>query len=65
MADDVRKCQRCGNLHVGAPSLAPLPTLNVCPSCGTFTVVRVMREMGEMTDPDDRADPSEWGSLGQ
>jgi hypothetical protein len=35
--------------------------MHLCPLCGTFAVVR---DLGEMHGPDDRADPSDWGGIG-
>lgn len=53
----VRQCPRCGHTTIGTP-IIPAGALYVCVLCGTFNLAR---ELGEMTSPDDRADPDEWG----
>jgi hypothetical protein len=51
-------CRRCGYQQ-----LAPQPLLGrysaaiVCPRCMGI----VVRELGELAGPDERADPEEWG----
>lgn len=52
---------RCGHRHIGSPLLKPLPSLHLCPQCGTFLVIR---ELGENAHPDDKAGTDEWGHLG-
>ena len=61
MADPIIRCARCG-LRMPAP--APLPgglrPVSVCTVCHGLIVC----EQGEMDSSDDRADPTDWGSLG-
>lgn len=60
----VRRCPACGLDHHEAPQApAGMPTMHVCPRCGTFVVVRI-RNLGEALRPGDVADPDEWGRLG-
>ena len=56
----VSVCSRCGHQHIGVPIAPALGALHWCAVCGRYTLVR---EMGEMTRPDDRADES-WGGVG-
>ena len=60
MADPIICCARCG-LRIPAP--APLPGglrhVRVCTACHG----RIVCEQGELSGPDDRADPDEWGGL--
>lgn len=63
MADDqpVRTCSRCGHIHIGVPIQPVREALHFCTRCGTFTLAK---ELGEMVDQDDRADPDSWGGVG-
>jgi hypothetical protein len=61
MADQAAlTCLRCGHVHIGIPIQPTANGLFFCTRCGTFALVK---EMGEMIEQDDRADPDEWGSL--
>jgi hypothetical protein len=57
---DVR-CVRCGeSIPRPTPLGLGLRGVSVCPACHCL----VVSEAGEMTGPDERADPDEWGPLG-
>jgi len=58
---DVVICGRCGHTQP-APRLllGRYAAAVVCPLCRAI----VVRELGEMTKPDERADPDEWGGAG-
>lgn len=57
-----RACARCGHTHTSAPDApAGLPTVHYCPACGAFNVVRDMGELGNRADD---ANPDEWGHMG-
>jgi hypothetical protein len=56
---DVCRCARCGYEQPAPQPLGHgLRAVCVCPRC----LCLIVREMGEMTGPEERADPEDWGN---
>ena len=62
MADAIIRCGRCGHTQPAPPPLSHgLRRTAVCERCLALIVTR---DLGELSGPDDRAEPTDWGSLG-